>query len=101
VSAHLGHVRRSGARWSRAPPSACDGWCGWLSVAVEQVAEAAEDRAFFAAAAAGLRGGGVDAARESAERQRLEPHASGSAQRREEQAFAAEQRGLDPARELD
>ena len=35
------------------------------------------------------------------ERQRLEPHLARAAQRREEQALAAEQRGLDAAHHLD
>ena len=43
----------------------------------------------------------VDAVREAAEGQRLEPHASRASERREEQPFAAEERRLDLADVLD
>src|SRR4051812_36032331 len=72
--------------------------------AIDQIAEAAnavEDRALFLAPALALRGRGVDAVRHAAERQGLQPDASGALQRREEDAFPAEQRRLDPADELD
>src|SRR5262245_45392053 len=71
---------------------------------VDQVAEPAdaiEDRTLFLAPAFALRRGGVDAIRHAAERQRLQPHAAGALQRREEDAFSAEERRLDPADELD
>src|SRR6185503_3460534 len=45
--------------------------------------------------------GGDDATGEARERQRLQPHLAGSAQRREEKAFAAEQRRLHAADKLD
>src|SRR5436305_1035831 len=64
-------------------------------VAVDQPAEAAEDGAFFASAATGLRCGCVDAAGETRERQRLQPDFSWTAQRCEEKSFTAEQRCLD------
>ena len=54
-----------------------------------------------AATSAGLRRGRVDAAGEPAERQGLDEHAPRSGQRGEEEALAAEERGLDPADELD
>src|SRR5882672_5544932 len=47
-------------------------------VSVEQIPQAAEDRPLLPPPAAGLRGRGVDAAREPAERQRLEPHGPGA-----------------------
>src|SRR5689334_12806911 len=67
---------------------------------VDQVAEAAdaiEDRALLLAPALALRRRGVDAIGHAAERQRLQPDAAGPLQRGEENAFAAEQRRLDPA----
>src|SRR5690606_13301644 len=62
----------------------------------EDVAEAAEDGA-FAARAALLRSGGVHAAGEAREGQRLQPHVPGPCERRQEHALAAEQHGLDAA----
>src|SRR5204863_4774981 len=56
-----------------------------LAIASEHASEPAEQRALFAAAATGLRRGGVDAAREPAEGQRLEPDPARPAQRRVEQ----------------
>src|SRR5262245_8017766 len=70
-------------------------------VAVQQTAERAEDRALAAATAAGLRRRRVDASSQAAERQRLQPHASRSAHRREEETLAAEERRLDAAHHLD
>src|SRR6478736_3715205 len=69
-------------------------------VAVEQATQAAEERAFFPAFAANTRGR-HDAIRHAAQRQRLQPDLAGATERREEQAFAAEQRGFDAADELD
>src|SRR5262245_56613197 len=77
-----------------------EGICTLPTIAIAQVAEAAEDAAFLAAAPAGLRSGGVDAAGQARERQRLEPHAARATQGCEEQTLAAEQRGLEPAHEL-
>src|SRR5688500_8981150 len=72
--------------------------------AVDQVtepADAIEDRAFLQPSALRLRRGGVDAIGHAAERQRLQPDAARPLQRGEEDAFAAEQRRLDAADELD
>src|SRR5262245_19855211 len=69
-------------------------------VAVEEAAEAAEQRAFLASTAAALAGCADDAVSHAAEGQRLEPDMAGAAQGGEEEAFAAEQRGLDLADEL-
>ena len=55
----------------------------------------------FFAAPAGLRRRLVDAVGQAAERQRLQPHLAGAAQRREEQPLAAEERRLHLADELD
>src|SRR5690606_32661711 len=57
--------------------------------------------ALAATASAGLRCSSVDAAGETRERQRLQPDGAGSAERCEEQAFAAEERGLYSADKLD
>src|SRR5262245_46114909 len=70
-------------------------------VAVEQIPEATEDRSLFLAPAAGLRRGGVNPAREPAERKRLEPDAPGTLQRGEEEPLAAEERRLQFPDELD
>src|SRR5882672_8855449 len=70
-------------------------------VAVEQIAQAAENGSFLAPTATGLRSRGVDPGGEPRERQGLEPHLARAAQGREEQAFAPEQRGLQAAHELD
>ena len=70
--------------------------------AVEHTAETAEDRAFRPwrrAREPGTRR--HDSVGEPAERQRLQPHAPGPAQRGEEQPFAAEDRRLDLADVLD
>src|SRR5690606_2507849 len=72
--------------------------------AVDQVAQAADavqNRTLALPGAAGLWCCLVDAVRHAAERQRLEPDAPGAAQRREEDALTAEERGLDLADELD
>src|SRR5262249_44949605 len=74
------------------------------SVTVDHLAETeggVEDRALFLPPAARARGGLVDAIGEPAERQRLQPHAAGAGERREEDPLAAEERGLDLAYELD
>src|SRR5206468_10759598 len=89
------HARNDGRRMRS--PSAL----GLPSVAVEQVAEPAQDRALLSPAAASLGRGGVDAARQAREWQGLEPHLAGAAQRGEEQTFAAEDRALESADELD
>src|SRR5262249_220221 len=60
-----------------------------------------EDRALFLPSATCARGGLVDAIGEAAQGQRLQPHAAGAGERREEDALAAEERGLDLAHELD
>src|SRR5262245_23245898 len=74
---------------------------GELIVAVEEVADAAEDRALLLAAAAEPRNGLVDAVGEAAERERLQPHLAGSSEAREEESLAAEERGFDLADVLD
>src|SRR5262245_15332417 len=66
-------------------------------VAVEQVAEAAEDRPLFASAAAHSRHGRDDAVGQPAERERLQPDPAGSAKRRKEEPLSAKQRRFDLA----
>src|SRR5205085_242451 len=70
-------------------------------IAIQKISETAEDGSFFLPASAGAWDGGDDPVRQAAERQRLQPHAAGSPQRGEEQAFAAEQSRLDLAHVLD
>src|SRR5262245_34322796 len=77
-----------------------EGICTLPPITIEQVAEAAEDAAFLAAAASGLRRRGIDAARQARERQRLEPHSARATQGCEEQTLAAEQRSLESAHHL-
>src|SRR5690606_8793300 len=70
------------------------------SASVHHPPQAAQNRAFAGALAAGARGAGDDAVGQPAERQRLQPHRARSAQRGEEQALAAKQRRLHAADEL-
>src|SRR6187549_40762 len=69
----------------------------FLIVSVEQTAKPAEDRAFLASAAPHAWNGLHDAVGHPTERQRLQPHASGASERREEETLTAEDRGLDLA----
>src|SRR5262245_27720083 len=69
--------------------------CGSVRIAIEQVAEAAEDRATLASGSTRRRRGLVDAIGHSAERQRLQPHATGAGQHCVEQTLSTEERGLD------
>ena len=64
-------------------------------IPVNNVADGAENGAFFASATAYSRGCGDDSNGKPAERQRLEPHAPGPSQRGKEKSFTAEQRRLD------
>src|SRR5881628_3340835 len=88
-------------------PQYIDGLPGSLSaaahsaVSVDDASDGAENRSFLTPAAkrAGRRCNNT--IRHAAERQRLEPYASGTSQCCEEHAFAAEQRRLDPADEFD
>src|SRR5881396_136280 len=68
-----------------------------LPISAQDVPYRAEDRTLFASSPAGLRSGGNDAARHTAQRQRLKPDAAGPAKRGEEESFTAKQSGLDPA----
>src|SRR6478752_5070548 len=67
-----------------------------ISVARNQIADAAEHRTFFLAAA----GAGQHAAGHARERQRLQPDLARAGQRGEEHAFAAEHHALDAADRL-
>src|SRR6476469_6782963 len=69
-------------------------------VSIQQIANPAENRAFLAAASANAWNRFVDAPGQAAQRQRLQPHASGPGERCEKEPFASEQRGLDTADEL-
>src|SRR2546427_5087246 len=60
-----------------------------LPISAQDVPYRAEDRTLFASFPAGLRSGGNDAARQTAQRQRLKPDAAGPAKRGEEDSFAA------------
>jgi len=60
-----------------------------------------EDRPFPFSATTGLRGRLVDAVRQPAERQRLQPDPSRAGEVGEEQALTTEERRLDAAHELD
>src|SRR5687768_15129400 len=65
-----------------------------LVVAVDEAAKRAEHRAFALRAAAGARCRRDDPIRQARQWQRLQPDAARTAQRREEQTFAREQRTL-------
>src|ERR1043166_3441225 len=69
-------------------------------IPIQQSPQSAQHRSLLASAATALRRGGVDAAGETAEGQRLQPHVARPAQRGEEQSFAAKQSAFDPADHL-
>src|SRR5215210_5702384 len=66
-------------------------------VPIQQTTQPAEDRSLFAPATPQARHGGDNPVRHPAQGKRLQPDPPGSAQRRKEQPFAAEQRRLDLA----
>src|SRR5215207_9591367 len=70
-------------------------------VAVEETADPAEDRTFLAAAAGRSRRSLVNAVRHTAQRERLQPDATGTRQGREKQPLTSEQRRFDLTDELD
>src|SRR5262245_22267478 len=65
------------------------------------IAQRPEHRTFLAAASSRLRGGSHDAARQTTEGQRLQPHSTRTAERRKKHALAAEYRGFDSTDILD
>src|SRR5262245_17912927 len=71
------------------------------AVPAQDVSDAAQDRAFLAPLAAGLRGSSPQTARQARQRQRLHPHAARSAQRGEEETLPAKDHGLYAAHHLD
>src|SRR5690349_6701219 len=75
------------------------GWAVLTIIAVEDSTESAQDRTFFTTATTRRRGN--DAAGEAREGEGLQPDLARTAQRREEQAFATEERRFHSADELD
>src|SRR4029079_12338445 len=70
-------------------------------ITINQPAQSAQNRTFFAPTAPGLRRSGGDASSKAAQRQRLQPDSAGTAQRRQETNFPAEKSRFDFPNVLD
>src|SRR5262245_33509936 len=71
-----------------------------LVVPIQQPTQTSKKRPFFTTRAPGTRCGSIDAVSQTTKRQRLQEHLPRSGQRCQKEPFAAEQRVLDTACEL-